>query len=175
MGKRSIVFLIALFTFAATFFFQHGSTGSENLDSLHSLTTRAQELLAQPTVVYSGSQSVIGDSLLERPVVFKAIPIAGETQYMKVWVTAYSSDPAQTDDTPFVTASGSVVRDGVAAANFLPIGTKFRLPEMFGEKVFVVEDRMNTRYNNQHIVDIWFEGTAQAIDFGKRVGTIEVL
>lgn len=174
MGKRSIVFAIALFTFAATFFFQNGS-GGDDLDSLHSLTTRAQELLAQPTVVHSGSRAVIGDSLLERPVVFKAIPIAGDTSYMKVWVTAYTSDPAQTDDTPFITASGSMVRDGVAAANFLPIGTQFRIPDMFGDKVFVVEDRMNTRYNNQHIVDIWFEGKEQAIDFGKRVGMIELL
>ena len=40
------------------------------------------------------------------------------------WVTAYSSTPEETDDTPFVTASGTSVRDGVIATNFLEFGTK---------------------------------------------------
>src|SRR3989338_6396754 len=38
----------------------------------------------------------------------------------EVWVTAYSSSPDETDDTPFITASGGDVRDGVMAAYFLP-------------------------------------------------------
>ncbi|HNY97834.1 MAG TPA: hypothetical protein PKM84_01795, partial [Candidatus Pacearchaeota archaeon] len=37
---------------------------------------------------------------------------------IKVIVTAYSSTPDQCDDTPFVTAAGNQVRDGIVAANF---------------------------------------------------------
>ena len=73
---------------------------------------------------------------------------------MRVFVTGYSSTPDQTDDTPFITASGKQVRDGIVATNLLPLGTKIKIPEIYGNKVFVVEDRMNAR-NNQH-VDIWF-------------------
>ena len=41
-----------------------------------------------------------------------------EPKQIKIWITAYSSTPEETDSTPFITASGSHVRNGVAAANF---------------------------------------------------------
>ncbi|MBI4122644.1 MAG: hypothetical protein HY462_01465, partial [Parcubacteria group bacterium] len=41
-------------------------------------------------------------------------------------VTAYSSDPWQTDGTPFTTAWMTPVRDGVVALNFLPKGSMVR-------------------------------------------------
>lgn len=86
--------------------------------------------------------------------------------------TAYNSDPWQTDDTPFITASGSHVRDGVIAANFLPIGTKVRIPRLYGDKEFVVEDRMNERY--PLAVDIWMESREEARKLGRRNVLIEV-
>ena len=92
---------------------------------------------------------------------------------LKVWMTAYSSDPDETDSTPFITASGSHVRPGVAAANFLPFGTKFRIPELFGNKIFVIEDRMHSRFSNR--VDIWFETKENAKNFGKQFSKIEIL
>lgn len=89
-------------------------------------------------------------------------------------ITAYSSTPDQTDSTPFITASGTHVRDGVLAANFLPIGTKVRMPELYGDKIFVVEDRMNARYNVR--ADIWMETREEAKQFGlKRNVLVEVL
>ena len=88
-------------------------------------------------------------------------------------VTAYSSTVDQTDSTPFITASGTSVRWGVVAANFLPIGTKIRIPEIFGDEVFFVEDRMNERYNRR--VDIWMHTRQDAKDFGVRNVIIEVL
>lgn len=93
----------------------------------------------------------------------------------RVWVpiTAYSSTPDQTDSTPFITASGTRVRDGVIAANFLPIGTKVKIPTMYGEKVFVVEDRMNSRYWLK--MDIWMPTRAEALQFGLRTLPIEVI
>lgn len=94
---------------------------------------------------------------------------------MKVTVTAYTSTPAQTDDTPFITASGTHTRPGVAASNVLAFGTKFKLPKLFGDRIFTVEDRMNAKYNGKNIVDIWFNDEDAATVFGKRTATMEIL
>jgi len=98
---------------------------------------------------------------------------ASPTKVLKFWITAYSSTIDQTDDTPFITASGSYVKDGVAAANILPFGTKFKLPEIFGDQVFVVEDRMHPRFQNR--IDIWFANREEAADFGKKWTKVEIL
>ncbi len=92
---------------------------------------------------------------------------------MRVFVTAYSSTPEQTDDTPFITASGKQVRDGIVATNLLPLGTKIKIPEIYGNRIFVVEDRMNAR-NNQH-VDIWFPTYWEARFFGIKRASVVVL
>lgn len=93
---------------------------------------------------------------------------------INVIITGYSSTVWQTDDTPFITASGSYVRDGIIANNYLRFGTKVRIPRLFGEKIFVVEDRMNWQKGNYHF-DIWFEGYWQALNFGVKSTYIEVL
>ena len=92
---------------------------------------------------------------------------------MRVTITAYSSTPDQTDDSPFTTASGKRVRDGIVAANMLPLGTKIKIPELYGDKVFVVEDRMHAR--NYGKVDIWFPSRGEAKYFGVKIATIVVL
>ena len=93
---------------------------------------------------------------------------------LTVIVTAYSSTVWQTDSDPFITAAGTWVRDGIIANNLLPFGTKVRLPEIYGEKVFVVEDRMNQRKGYYH-VDIWFPSYLEAKEFGAKNTYIEVL
>jgi 3D (Asp-Asp-Asp) domain-containing protein len=90
-----------------------------------------------------------------------------------VVVTAYSSTPEQTDDTPFITASGTKVREGIVAANFLPIGTKIKLPDLYGDKIFVVEDRMHPR--KHYMVDIWFANYTEAKEFGAKLTYVQVL
>jgi len=90
-----------------------------------------------------------------------------------VIVTAYSSTPDQTDDSPFITAMGSRVHDGIIACNFLKFGTKVKFPEMYGDKVFVVEDRMAKRHSNK--ADIWMETREQALQFGARHLTMEIV
>lgn len=87
--------------------------------------------------------------------------------------TAYSSTKDQTDDTPFITAMGTHVRDGVVAANFLPFGTLIKIPDYFGDKVFVVEDRMNKRYDYR--IDLWFSTRAEAKEWGVRKIKIEIV
>jgi len=81
-----------------------------------------------------------------------------------VWVTAYSSTPEETDDTPFITASGIEVQEGIIATNFLPFGTMIKIPALFGDEIFVVQDRMHRRKNN--FIDIWMPTKEAAEQFG---------
>lgn len=90
-----------------------------------------------------------------------------------LFVTAYSSTVDQTDSTPFITASGSHVRDGIVAANFLRFGAKVRFPDIYGDKIFVVEDKMNSRY--PYRVDIWMRSREEAKEFGAKIVLIEVI
>ncbi|MDP3883273.1 MAG: 3D domain-containing protein [Candidatus Staskawiczbacteria bacterium] len=93
---------------------------------------------------------------------------------IRVVLTAYSSSPEETDDTPFITASGKTVADGIIANNMLPFGTQIRIPDLYGDKVFIVEDRMNRRKSDYH-VDIWFPSKQLAVNFGVKTAEIEVL
>lgn len=93
---------------------------------------------------------------------------------IKVVITAYSSTPEETDDTPFITASGKQVADGIIANNMLPLGTKVKIPELYGDKIFVVEDRMNKRKSDYHF-DIWFPTKSSALNFGVKTAELEVL
>jgi len=92
---------------------------------------------------------------------------------IKTLITAYSSSPDETDDTPFITASGSGTRNGVVAANFLPFGTQIRMPEIFGGQIFVVEDRLNKNYNDR--IDVWFNSKEEALHFGQKITKVEIL
>lgn len=88
-------------------------------------------------------------------------------------ITAYSSTPDQTDESPFITAWGTYVRDGIVAANFLPFGTKIKIPGIFGDKIFVVEDRMNSRH--VYKIDIWFPDRQSALEFGIKTTKIQIV
>jgi len=94
-----------------------------------------------------------------------------------VMATAYSSTVGQTDSTPCITANGFNVcqndRENVIAANFLPFGTKVKIPDLFGDRVFVVQDRMNRRY--YYRIDFWMTDRSRAINFGKRYVKIQVV
>jgi len=95
-------------------------------------------------------------------------------EQISVIVTGYSSSPEETDSSPRLTAAGTWVRDGVIANNMLPFGTKVRIPEIYDDKIFVVEDRMSLRKGNFHI-DIWFPNYWQALNFGAKRTYIEIL
>jgi len=90
-----------------------------------------------------------------------------------VIVTAYSSTVCQTDNTPFITAANTNVRSGIVAANFLPFGTRIKMPELYGNQIFVVEDRMHPRKSYQ--IDIWFPSYWQAKNFGVKNTYVEIL
>ncbi len=89
-------------------------------------------------------------------------------------VTAYSSTVDQTDGDPFTAASGTKVHDGMIAYNYLPFGTKVRFPDVFGEKIFVVEDRLHPR-KGPYIADVWMPTREDAIKWGAPVVKMEIL
>ncbi len=91
-----------------------------------------------------------------------------------VVMTAYSSTKDQTDGDPFTTASGAKVKDGVIAMNGVPFGTKVRMPEKFGTKVFVVQDRMSAKYGSSR-GDIWMPTRHAAVQWGVRHVKVEIL
>ncbi|MBI5622118.1 3D domain-containing protein [Candidatus Falkowbacteria bacterium] len=108
-----------------------------------------------------------------------SLPMAADRQPTRtIWVTvtAYSSTPDQTDDSPCITANGFDVcehgQEDVIAANFLPFGTTVKMPEYFGDTVFTVQDRMNARYYSR--VDVWMQSREAAKQFGVRTLKVEV-
>ncbi len=111
------------------------------------------------------------------PEVAVQTPAVNVRYTRRVVVTAYNSLPEQTDSTPCLTANGydlcSNDREDVVAANFLRFGTKIRIPDRFGSRVFTVQDRMHPRFNQR--VDIWMRERTHALAFGARYLQIEVL
>jgi len=103
-------------------------------------------------------------------------PLSYNSQIRKmgVVITGYSSSPWETDDNPYLTAAGTQVREGIIANNMLPFGTKVKIPELYGDKIFVVEDRMSWKKGYYH-VDIWFSSYWEALDFGSERTYIEIL
>jgi len=92
-------------------------------------------------------------------------------------ITAYNSEVAQCDDSPCITANGFNVcehgKEDTIAANFLKFGTKVKIPELFGDNVFIVRDRMNNRYSDR--VDVWMLDKQDAKKFGVKITKIEIL
>jgi 3D (Asp-Asp-Asp) domain-containing protein len=105
-----------------------------------------------------------GENIIQTEEVSFPISDDSEPQYEKyVVATAYSSDPWQTDSTPCLPAmqfdlckyfENYGIEDTIAA-NFLALGTQVRFPELYGDKIFVVRDRMNARYNGANRIDFW--------------------
>jgi len=88
-----------------------------------------QEVIQRPVYIVE-SQPIDLDAYLREYFTTKT-----PKKTMYVTVTAYSSTKDQTDGDPYLTGLGTPVRDGIVAANFLPIGTVVRFPDKFGEKI----------------------------------------
>lgn len=99
------------------------------------------------------------------------------TKELTVTATAYSSTAAQTDSSPCTTANGFNVckadKENVIAANFLPFGTKVQFPEIYGDKIFTVQDRMHKRFSKR--VDFWMKTTNKARKFGVKKVKVQVV
>ncbi len=97
----------------------------------------------------------------------------GPVKKVKMMVTAYSSDPAETDDRPRESASGEEVFDGMIAINGMKFGTRVKIPELFGDKIFIVKDRMHSRKGIYH-ADVWMEEKQEAVTFGAKIAEVQV-
>lgn len=180
MSKRIMAISIGIAGLTLSFLQAHPvEFYMRQVHALAGLQTEAREITRSPEV---SAATITPDSVRERTVFYADSYQSSSrhksnqaAKYLQVWATAYTSHPFETDSTPFVTASGSTVRDGIVAANFLPMGTKFKVPDLYGDKVFIVEDRMNSRYNNSKAVDIWFESRPEALEFGRKTVVIELL
>lgn len=144
-----------------------------NLEFSSSLLNESESLIVlDPPAIYSLTLPVIQQTALLSTDSIGAnnIKIAA-TKYMVI--TAYSSTPDQTDASPFITASGAHVRDGIIAANIFPFGTLVKMPKLYGDKIFVVEDRLAPK--NGHKIDVWFPSRESAMQFGVKITEIQIL
>ena len=161
MSKHAVVVLLVFFMAAQV--------------TATAVAQNAGEKTATTTDKYS---IISGDSLLANNSVLKSNKlwqqgVILERKLIRTVVTGYTSSADETDSTPNITASGTYTHDGVVASNFLPIGSKIRIPKLFGAKVFTVEDRMNERFTDR--IDIWFATKVSALNLGLRTVDIEVL
>lgn len=122
-----------------------------------SIPSASAQVVNMPTETY---ESAVSDNPVR---IDNVVPLRPVLTY-KVDMTAYNSEVGQTDADPFTAADGTTTYDGMIATNFLPFGTKVRIPELFGDKVFTVHDRMNRRY--WHRVDVWMKQKPAAKKFG---------
>jgi len=141
------------------------------IGNLSAMNTTDKNLSAKTAVadkfrIADNSDIKIADKIADKTVTVRAVK-------KNIMITAYSSTPDQTDNSPFITANGKYVHDGIVACNFLPFGTKVRLPDIYGDKVFVVEDRMAK--HNSDKVDIWMQSRTAALQFGVKRSTLEIL
>jgi 3D (Asp-Asp-Asp) domain-containing protein len=85
-------------------------------------------------------------------------------------VTAYEAEEAQTDSSPFLTASGYDLRGGknVIANNCLDFGSAVIL----NGKTYFVEDRLASRYGCQYF-DVYMPSGAK--EFGKQFINLTIL
>jgi 3D (Asp-Asp-Asp) domain-containing protein len=103
------------------------------------------------------------------------LPTVQDLEYYTTYITAtaYTSRASETDDSPFTAAWGDQVYWGMVASNAFPRGTKIQIPDYYGDKVFVVLDRMNARY--YYRLDIWMPELPDAKNWGSRYIKINVL
>lgn len=123
------------------------------------------------------AQAPLSKSGEETVIVIGRLPLANfrpASKSVKVILTAYSSTPDQTDQTPFITSNGTYVYDGLIAANWLSYGSRVKFPELFGAKVFTVNDRMHPRYGAGR-VDLWLDAPLEEVkEFGVKRVVMEI-
>jgi len=177
VNRDKIAFVLVLVMFITTMVIPQSARANE-VASLADIKTQ----LSNPTQV-----DLLTKRFLEAERKLLPLPIADKRQVdkypalkkgeMYVVSTAYSSSVDQCDSTPCITANGyNVCESGVEnviAANFLPFGTKVRIPDLFGDRVFIVQDRMNPRYFYR--VDLWMTSRDRAIEYGNRYVKIEIV
>ncbi len=180
--------LILLITIACIFQFAlfYAPALADEAVNVAKAQAKSQEMLVQDGETLIVSDKVVKDTEMdweaaklkpETPATASSTPAAKVLRTSTHVITAYNSEVGQTDNSPCVTANGFNVcehgAEDTIAANFLKFGTKVQIPELFGDRVFVVRDRMNKKHNNR--VDIWMNGRQEAVKFGVKIAKIQVI
>jgi len=165
-AKKLVIILVAVFLFDFLLF---------------STPALANEVATEPDL--SQEAAIIDETsvvLAAEPNFINQLPENSDIQVKSASfrvITVYNSEAGQCDSSPCITANGfNVCEHGIedtVAANFLPFGAKVRIPELFGERIFIVRDRMNARYDNR--LDIWMINKADAKQFGVKYAKVEIL
>lgn len=167
-SKQNLVLLIMI---ACVFQFALFYAPALADDAVKQAENQKMAATATPTPEIADESTPAHLAIQDKPKAVKVVSTSTRT------ITAYNSDPGQTDSDPCTTANGFNVCDSenedTIAANFLPFGAKVMIPELFGERVFVVRDRMNRRHANR--VDVWMKDYDDAIHFGVKVAKIQVI
>ena len=181
ISHQRYAFAVITFMVAVVVFFPHIATTNGFDAALVSQAQKQEELVE------------VDDGVPRRQ--FPVSTDRAPRRVLTVVATAYSSDTWQTDGDPFVPADGSDYKEEfedkgfvrAIASNDYPLGTKVRFPEVYGNQVFVVRDRMNRRYTGKYRVDVYhIEGNEhnevdqkksreQAKDFGVQWVKMEIL
>lgn len=136
--------------------------------------------VAEPTAKVNGTDALKENAAL----VANMALVTPDYERMTVTATAYNSLVGQTDDTPCIAARGydlcEANMENVIAANFLPMGAKILVPDLHGDQIFTVVDRMNARYSKyctgtECRMDFWMREHADARAFGKQTVEIVIL
>ena len=100
------------------------------------------------------------------------------TKTIRIVATAYSAEPGETDDEPCIAARNYNIcgtTENVVATNCLSFDTIMTLPEIFGNKKFVVKDRMASRFSGSNCrIDVLMPDRQSALDFGIKVVIAEI-
>ncbi|MFA5127705.1 MAG: hypothetical protein WC457_01725 [Patescibacteria group bacterium] len=166
--------------YTALYYRQTKEKEVKSSETIVSITDEASRAKKQASLIEEAKTEELSNANETLLMNSKKIADAVETSEEKpdkvvnVVMTAYTSTPDQTDDTPDIAASGKHVYDGMLAANWLPMGTKVKIPELYGDKIFTIDDRMNKRYGYGRM-DIWLDTTkAEARKFGVKRLTVEI-
>lgn len=146
---------------------------------LKNYPSEEQQKVSLPHLIKEDQDTAVTEPAAQSASDSTALP-TDENKVVKIYtltITAYSSTVDQCDGTPCITANGFDLcahnQEDVIAANFLPFGTRVRIPEYFGDRIFTVQDSMNARY--YHRADVWLKSRQAAQEFGLVYTTLEVL
>ncbi len=186
-GSLNIAFFsVLIVSLFLLFIFTEGEAipkeGGKEIAILSSLDEEMKEKLNNETIALYDDNTLIANSspTHHKPQVLATkVEEAESVQRMWVRLSAYAPlDPNAVEGmcfsgNPMITASGTRSREGIVATNFLPFGTKIRVPSIFGDRVFTVEDRMSSRFTNT--IDILVKTQVEAINFGTKRAYIEIV
>ena len=113
---------------------------------------------------------LLGVEYFKQPIPQRLPDIQGaEYRTILAEVSAYNPLPEQTDDSPFIMASGKrVYESAIACPRWLELNT---IVEIFDKK-YTCEDRMNIRYENHFDIMMW--DYQDAMDFGRQILKVKI-